>query len=41
MLIVTSFYPPVYYGFQCTPLWRHVYLGAVSVMGYVTVSVLH
>lgn len=33
ILIVTSFFPPVYYGFMCQPFWRNVYLGITSVVG--------
>ena len=33
ILIVTSFFPPVYYGFMCQPFWRNVYLGITTVVG--------
>ena len=33
ILIVTSFFPPVYYGFMCRPFWRNVYLGITTVVG--------
>ena len=33
ILIVTSFYPPVYYGFMCRPVWRMFYLMMVSLLG--------
>ncbi|KAK9866830.1 hypothetical protein WJX84_000922 [Apatococcus fuscideae] len=37
ILIVTSFFPPVYYGFMCRPFWRNVYLGITTVVGLATV----
>jgi len=33
VLIVTSFYPPVYYGFMCKPVWRMFYLMMISLLG--------
>ncbi|PNH08040.1 ADIPOR-like receptor [Tetrabaena socialis] len=33
VLIVTSFYPPVYYGFLCQPYWRVFYLITTTAMG--------
>ncbi|KAJ9548700.1 hypothetical protein OSB04_021243 [Centaurea solstitialis] len=27
IMINTSFFPPIYYSFQCNPLWQYVYLG--------------
>lgn len=39
-MIVTSFYPPIYYNFQCAPMWQFIYLGAISVMGIITLGVL-
>lgn len=33
ILIVASFYPPVYYGFLCQPYWRVFYLITTTVMG--------
>ncbi|GMH44388.1 hypothetical protein BSKO_12340 [Bryopsis sp. KO-2023] len=33
LLIVASFFPPVYYGFMCHPYWRLFYLTTVSVLG--------
>ncbi|KAK9839111.1 hypothetical protein WJX74_009738 [Apatococcus lobatus] len=39
ILIVTSFFPPVYYGFMCQPFWRNVYLGITTVVGLTTVCV--
>ncbi|MCO5598421.1 hypothetical protein L7F22_052516 [Adiantum nelumboides] len=40
IMIATSFFPPIYYVFQCTPIWQWVYLGTISVMGVITVGVL-
>lgn len=39
VLIVTSFFPPVYYGFMCTPFWRNFYLAITSAMGAATIVV--
>ncbi|CAI0393438.1 unnamed protein product [Linum tenue] len=36
LLIATSFYPPVYYSFMCSPFFCNLYLGAITVMGIVT-----
>lgn len=33
VLIVASFYPAVYYGFLCKPLWRTFYLFTTSALG--------
>jgi adiponectin receptor len=33
LLIVTSFFPIVYYSFQCQPAFTHVYLGIITVLG--------
>lgn len=33
ILIVASFYPPVYYGFLCQPWWQVFYLSTTTVMG--------
>lgn len=40
VMIATSFFPPIYYVFQCTPIWQWVYLGAISIMGMIMVGVL-
>ncbi|GLC48766.1 hypothetical protein PLESTB_000145700 [Pleodorina starrii] len=39
ILIVASFYPPVYYGFMCQPYWRVFYLITTTVMGAGAVAV--
>lgn len=33
ILILGSFYPPIYYLFYCEPIWIYIYLGAISVLG--------
>ncbi|XP_024395966.1 heptahelical transmembrane protein ADIPOR3 isoform X2 [Physcomitrium patens] len=38
-MIATSFYPPVYYVFLCQPMWRHVYLTSISLIGVSTVAI--
>ncbi|KAH7665422.1 AdipoR/hemolysin-III-related protein [Dioscorea alata] len=38
-LIVTSFYPLVYYSFTCHPFIRNVYLTAITVFGIATIIV--
>ena len=39
VLIVASFFPPVYYGFLCHPLYVVTYLGIVSVCGMATIAI--
>ncbi|KAK9837509.1 hypothetical protein WJX81_007514 [Elliptochloris bilobata] len=39
VLIVTSFAPPVYYGFLCEPFLRNFYLLSTLLLGVVTVTV--
>ncbi|KAG2496970.1 hypothetical protein HYH03_004976 [Edaphochlamys debaryana] len=39
ILIVASFYPPVYYGFLCQPYWRVFYLITTTIMGAGAVAV--
>ncbi|KAK1300591.1 hypothetical protein QJS10_CPB13g00105 [Acorus calamus] len=36
-LIATSFYPPVYYSFMCTPFFLNLYLGSITVLGIATI----
>ncbi|CAM8943009.1 unnamed protein product [Rhodiola kirilowii] len=36
-LISTSFYPPVYYSFMCTPFICNFYLSAITLMGIATI----
>lgn len=38
-LIVTSFYPPVYYSFLCHSFYRDVYIGSITVFGLATILV--
>ncbi|KAF3338136.1 heptahelical transmembrane protein 4-like protein [Carex littledalei] len=38
-LIVTSFYPLVYYSFLCDPFYRHLYMGFITIFGIATVLV--
>lgn len=40
VMIITSFFPPIYYIFQCTPHWQIMYLIGISVMGTCTVITL-
>ncbi|KAG6523052.1 heptahelical transmembrane protein ADIPOR1-like [Zingiber officinale] len=40
VMIVASFFPPIYYVFQCDPHWQVTYLVAISAMGFVTVFTL-
>lgn len=37
VMIITSFFPPIYYIFQCDHRWQLVYLGGITVMGMVTI----
>ncbi|XP_044470245.1 heptahelical transmembrane protein 4-like [Mangifera indica] len=36
-LISTSFYPPVYYSFMCSPLFCNLYMGFITILGIATV----
>lgn len=38
-LIATSFYPPVYYSFMCSPVLRNMYLTFITVVGIATILV--
>ncbi|XP_031481826.1 heptahelical transmembrane protein ADIPOR2-like [Nymphaea colorata] len=40
LMIVTSFFPPIYYVFLCHPLWRLVYLSSIATLGVFTVLTL-
>ncbi|XP_017250225.1 heptahelical transmembrane protein 1 isoform X2 [Daucus carota subsp. sativus] len=40
VMIITSFFPPIYYIFQCTPHWQFLYLGGITVMGIFTIITL-
>ncbi|GMJ07527.1 heptahelical transmembrane protein1 [Hibiscus trionum] len=39
-MIITSFFPPIYYIFQCDPLWHFVYLGGITSLGLFTIITL-
>ncbi|KAF3501172.1 hypothetical protein F2Q69_00044440 [Brassica cretica] len=39
-MIITSFFPPIYYIFQCTPRWYFIYLAAITSMGIFTIITL-
>lgn len=38
-LISTSFYPPVFYSFMCDPFFCSLYLGAITLLGCMTIIV--
>ncbi|KAK4369951.1 hypothetical protein RND71_009426 [Anisodus tanguticus] len=40
VMIITSFFPPIYYIFQCSPHWQIVYLGGITIMGICTIITL-
>lgn len=40
VMIITSFFPPIYYTFQCNPMWQYVYLGGITILGVIAVMVL-
>nr|XP_043621383.1 heptahelical transmembrane protein 1-like [Erigeron canadensis] len=40
VMIITSFFPPIYYLFLCNPIWQYVYLGIISVLGAFAIVVL-
>ncbi|XP_021809072.1 heptahelical transmembrane protein 1 [Prunus avium] len=40
MMIITSFFPPIYYIFQCDPRWQFIYLGGITIMGVFTIITL-
>ncbi|CAN6540749.1 unnamed protein product [Malus baccata var. baccata] len=39
-MIITSFFPPIYYIFQCDSRWQFIYLGGITVMGIFTIVTL-
>lgn len=39
-MIITSFFPPIYYIFQCDPRWQVIYLGGITLMGLCTIITL-
>ncbi|XP_027066200.1 heptahelical transmembrane protein 1 [Coffea arabica] len=40
VMIITSFFPPIYYVFQCSPHWQLVYLIGITMMGICTIITL-
>ncbi|XP_076926350.1 heptahelical transmembrane protein 1-like [Bidens hawaiensis] len=40
VMIIASFFPPVYYIFQCTPVWQYVYLTIITILGVFAIMVL-
>ncbi|KAL9249022.1 Heptahelical transmembrane protein 1-like protein [Drosera capensis] len=34
IMIITSFFPPIFYIFQCNPVWQIVYLSIISLLGF-------
>lgn len=40
VMIVASFFPPIYYIFQCDPHWQLAYLAGISVMGVASLVIL-
>ncbi|RAL37290.1 hypothetical protein DM860_004212 [Cuscuta australis] len=40
VMIVTSFFPPIYYVFWCSPHWQVLYLSGITTMGICTVITL-
>ncbi|KAK4781272.1 hypothetical protein SAY87_017378 [Trapa incisa] len=40
IMIITSFFPPIYYIFQCDPHWQLIYLGGITAMGVFTIATL-
>ncbi|KAF2310588.1 hypothetical protein GH714_015051 [Hevea brasiliensis] len=39
-MIITSFFPPIFYIFQCDSHWQYVYLGGITAMGIFTIITL-
>ncbi|KAL8206268.1 hypothetical protein R6Q57_009819 [Mikania cordata] len=40
VMIITSFFPPIYYIFICNPLWQYVYLSIIIILGVLAITVL-
>ncbi|XP_074274020.1 heptahelical transmembrane protein 1-like [Silene latifolia] len=40
VMIITSFFPAMYYIFQCQPVWQIVYLSGISIFGAFTIATL-
>ncbi|KAI6668619.1 hypothetical protein NL676_010818, partial [Syzygium grande] len=37
VMIITSFFPPIYYIFRCEPHWQLIYISGITAMGMFTV----
>ncbi|KAK3007417.1 hypothetical protein RJ639_015190 [Escallonia herrerae] len=40
VMIITSFFPPIYYIFECDTCWQFIYLGGITIMGISTIITL-
>lgn len=40
VMIITSFFPAIYYIFLCEPLWQFIYLGGITAFGAFTIATL-
>ncbi|XP_077237965.1 heptahelical transmembrane protein1 [Tasmannia lanceolata] len=40
IMIIASFFPPIYYIFQCNPIWQFIYLTGITTMGIFTIFTL-
>ncbi|XP_057769074.1 heptahelical transmembrane protein 1-like [Salvia miltiorrhiza] len=40
VMIIASYFPPMYYIFQCTPHWQVVYLTGITILGACTIITL-
>ncbi|KAK1550533.1 hypothetical protein Q3G72_020542 [Acer saccharum] len=40
VMIITPFFPPIYYIFQCDSHWHFIYLGGITAMGIFTIITL-
>ncbi|KAH1033423.1 hypothetical protein J1N35_045597 [Gossypium stocksii] len=40
IMIIATFFPPVYYSFPCDPQWQFIYLGGITVLGLFTIVTL-
>ncbi|XP_010535854.1 PREDICTED: heptahelical transmembrane protein 1 [Tarenaya hassleriana] len=40
VMIITSFFPPMFYIFQCTPHWYFIYLGVITAFGVFAIFTL-
>ncbi|KAE8674324.1 Heptahelical transmembrane protein 1 [Hibiscus syriacus] len=39
-MIIASFFPPIYYAFECDTKWHFIYLGGITVLGLCTIVTL-